>query len=423
MQLALAVVLGGTIVGVSLALAIYLQRRYVLARQLGFPLSVAACAAALKVVTLVQPGGFPALDDALSWLLIFLPAVVILRVAALYFFEFHLRTHGDVRFPPLIPTVIMGVIYLVTAFTTIKLVYPEANLGSLVAASAVTSLVLGLALQPILANFFAGVILSIEKPFRLNDWIKVGGTEGLVTAITWRTTHLRTRYNDALIVPNLRIGDEQVMNFAYPNPLHLEPIRVGVDYRVEPYRVRHALLQCTTVAGVLDHPSPDVYLLSFDDFSINYELRVWTDDYAEKDRICSEIRYRIWEQFKKDRITIPFPIRTLEFAPRRPVRGPADRVRARLFVADGAERGRSVELDQGKIVVGRSHACQLALDDAQASKEHFSIEWTPEGYVLADLNSSGGTLVNGRPAKHCVLRRFDRIGVGSTAIIFESDDA
>ena len=206
------------------------------------------------------------------------------------------------------------------------------SIAPLVATSAVTSLVLGLALQPILGNFFAGLVIAVERPFRINDWIKVNGIDGRVVDITWRTTHLRTRDNDNLVIPNGKLADERVLNFYYPHPMHLERVHVGADYRVPPYRVRRALLEAVTgVAGALDKPSPDVYVLSFDESAIRYELRVWIEDMAQSTRIASDLRARVWEELKKAGIRIPFPVRTLEIAPRPPRR----RAGAALVVVAG----------------------------------------------------------------------------------------
>jgi small-conductance mechanosensitive channel len=151
----------------------------------------------------------------------------------------------------------MPLIFLVTAFVSLRLSFPKLDVTALIATSAVTSLVLGLALQPILGNFFAGLVISIEKPFRLNDWIKVGEQEGRVVAITWRTTHLRTRDNDNLVIPNGKMAEERVLNYYYPHPVHREKVRVGAHYDEPPYRVHRVLLDCAAgVRGVLDSPAP-----------------------------------------------------------------------------------------------------------------------------------------------------------------------
>jgi small-conductance mechanosensitive channel len=410
-----------------------LQRRFFWVRQLAFPLYVAAAVATLEILTLLQPGYQTAqIGHVLDWAWLFLGLITIFRLLGLYLFDVHLTARRELRLPPLLPAVAMTLIYLVTAFVTLRLSFPKLDVTALIATSAVTSLVLGLALQPILGNFFAGLVISIEKPFRINDWIKVGEQEGRVATITWRTTHLRTRDNDNLVIPNGKLAEERILNYYYPHPVHREKVRVGVHYDEPPYRVRRVLLDCAAgVQGVLDKPAPDVLLLSFDESSILYELRLWIDDIAQSHRIASDVRARIWEEFRKEGIVIPYPIQTLEIGrPARPRPAVGDRTAdeadggprpARLYVAEGPERGRSLGLDgSGPATVGRSRACSLALTDPNAGKEHLRLAWEDGAWVMTDVSNSRGTRVNGKPAERAVLRPFDRIAVGDTVLIFET---
>jgi small-conductance mechanosensitive channel len=411
-----------------------LQRRFFWVRQLAFPLYVAAAVAALEVFTLIEPdyqrGSFA---RAFNWALLFLGLITVLRLLGLYLFDIRLTAQKGLRLPPLLPAVAMTLVYIITAFVTLRLTFPKLDVAPLIATSAVTSLVLGLALQPILGNFFAGLVISVEKPFRINDWIKVGEQEGRVVAITWRTTHLRTRENDNVSIPNSKLADERVLNFYFPHPMHLERVKISAHLDEPPYRVRRVLLDCAAAAtGVLDKPSPDVYLLSFDASAILYELRIWVEDVAQAPRIASEIRTRVWEEFHREGIVMPYPTQTLEIArrprPRRKDEGAEEGAGAggprpaRLYVAEGPERGQTLALDGGSpATVGRSRACALALSDPNASKEHLRLEWQDGVWTMVDLGSSHGTRVNGQPAERVALRRFDRIAVGDTVMIFESD--
>lgn len=405
-----------------------LGRRFFLVRQVAFPLFVAAAVAALEVFILLNPRYWPAdMARARDWALLFLGLVTVLRLLGLYLFDVHLSARKGMRLPPLLPAVAMALVYMITALVTLRLSFPKLDIAPLVATSAVTSLVLGLALQPILGNFFASLVLSVEKPFRINDWIRVGDQEGRVVSITWRTTHLRTRENDNLVIPNGKLADERVLNFYYPHPMHLERIRVGVDYETPPHRVRRVLIECVAgVTGTLDKPDPEVFLVSFDASSILYELRVWIEDMAQQTRISSDLRVRIWEEFHREGITIPYPIQTVHLAPRAHRREGATRESegpppARLFVAEGPERGRTLALDGEPAVVGRARACALSVSDPNASKEHLRIAWEDGAWVMTDLGSSFGTRVNGHPAERVVLRPLDRIAIGDTVMIFESD--
>ncbi len=412
----------------------FLMRRLRIVERLAFPLKIATLVGGIKVFTLFEIGDFAQLDRLLTWALLFVLSILVLRVAGLYVFDVHLHTHRGIRLPPLLPPVVMGLLYLITALITFKVIFPEWEMTALVATSAVTSLVLGLALQPILGNFFAGIVISLERPFRINDWIRFGETEGRVVDITWRTTHLRTRDNDNLVIPNGQIADQAILNFFYPHPLHMERVHVGVHYRTPPYRVKQALMDVADrIDTVLEKPSPAVYLLEFGDSAITYELRIWIEDFAHKPQIMSHVRSEIWEEFRRRDITIPFPIRTLEIEPRvntlqveRPKKADAgddSPLPARLFVARGNDRGRACHLHGQTITVGRSTSCTLTLLEPRASKEHFKIEWDEGAYTLTDLGSHNGTLINGEKIESQVLRDFDRIDVGDTVVVFEADDS
>ncbi len=162
----------------------------------------------------------------------------------------------------------------------------------------------------------------------------------------------------------------------------------------------------------------------YQDSAIQYELRVWIKDIADVDRIKSDLRARIWESFKRNGITIPYPIRTIEVAPR--ARAQADGAaepRARLYVSDGAGAGLTIRLSDRPSTIGRAPTCDIQLNDAQASKEHARISWAGGGFLIEDLGSSFGTLVNGVKVDRCSLNPLDRIAIGGTIMVFEADAA
>lgn len=438
MKITLAILLGVAVTA-ALWFAIRLvARKSLLAKSLAFPLHIAALAAGLKAFTLIEAEAVrhlaPNFDKVLAGVLAFLAAIIVIRVLGLYYFDVYLHASRGVRLPPLLPKVAIGTAYFIAAVLVLKLVLPNLDMSSLVATSAVTSLVLGLALQPILGNFFAGLVISLERPFRINDWIQFDGTDGRVVEITWRTTHLRTRNNDDLVIPNATIANQQLVNYFYPHPLHMERIYIGAHYKTPPYRVKQACLDAIAeVPSVLEKPSPSVFLHSFDDSAITYEVRIWIEDIAHMPRIVSHVKSLLWEKFRRRGITIPFPIRTLEIEPTASrlevVRGRArtsaelseTAFEARLFVARGPDHGKALELDGTPVKVGRSEECSLSLTEPRASSEHLQIEWRPkEGYHLIDLESTNGTLVNERIADEQLLHHLDRIRIGETVITFET---
>ncbi len=437
MNLWIAVLVGVLVAAGLFFLVRLLARKSLLVRSLAFPLYVAALGGGLQAFTFFDIASVrelaPTLDRSLAIIFVFLIAIIAIRVLGLFYFDVYLHSSRGVRLPPLLPKVVIGAAYLIAAVFIVKTFFPGLNMGGLVATSAVTSLVLGLALQPILGNFFAGLVISLERPFRINDWIRVNGTDGRVVEITWRTTHLRTRDNDNLVIPNSQIADQELVNYFYPHPLHMERIYIGAHYKTPPYRVKQAALDAIAeVPSVLEKPSPSVFLHSFDDSAITYEVRIWIEDIAHKPRIASHVRSLIWEKFRRRGITIPFPIRTLEIEPTASrlelVRGappaPAElsdtAFRAHLFVARGPDHGKALKLDGSEVKVGRSGDCDLVLTEPRASSEHLQIAWQPEeGYRLVDLESRNGTLVNERLADDQLLQHLDRIRIGDTVVTFE----
>ncbi len=422
MRLAIAI-LSSLGVSAILIFAVASLRRFLLIRQLAFVLFVAAVAAGLKVFTLFTPGAFKTFEHILSWILLFLGSIAVIRIAGLLYFDLHLP-HRGVRLPTLLPVVTFGFAYVIAGLVAFKVAFPDQPLSGLVAGSAITSLVIGLALQPILGNIFAGLVIGLEKPYRINDWVKIGENEGRVVSINWRTTHLRTRENDNLIIPNLAMSQERILNYYYPHPMHLEKIRIGAHYKHPPYRVRRALLAAAEgVPGVLEKPTPDVQTRAYQESAVEYELRVWIEDIGQQTRIRSDVHSRIWEEFHRSGIVIPYATRTLEVkSVRRSVApAPGERPQARLFVAGGPESGAQLDLVAPKVVIGRAKTCDLCLTDGQASKEHIAIEWQGGSYVLSDLETSNGTKVNGEKVTRIPLHDLDRIFIGDTILVFESD--
>jgi small-conductance mechanosensitive channel len=411
-----------------LGLGFFLRRRVRLLRLFPFSLTAAAVALGLWVFLRLQPQHAARLDAILLWLVSFSIVAALLRVGGVYYFEVYLQTARGLRLPPLLVGVSFLFAYFVVGLLLFRVAFPDVGITPVLATSAVTSLVLGLALQPILGNFFAGLVITVERPFRINDWVKVAGTDGRVVDITWRTTHVRTRDNDNLIIPNGRIAEQEILNYFYPHPLHMERLYVGLHYSTPPYRAERALLDAASrVDGLVENPSAAVYLVRFDDSAIVYELRVWTEDIAGLPRIRNQCHREIWEELRRSGITIPYPIRTLELEPRArtlevvtAATPTVPEVVAGLWVVEGPDRGKGLKLlDDKAVVVGRSSQCNLSLSEPQVSKEHFRLERDGDAFVLQDLSSTLGTTVNGERVERRALRDLDRIAIGETVLVFE----
>ena len=138
-------------------------------------------------------------------------------------------------------------------------------------------LVIGLSLQDILKNFFAGIWVLVERPFRIGDTIEVGGSTGVVEEIAFRTTMLKTPDAREVIVPNGIFMTSAVTNLTR-FPVRRGGIWLIVDDREKPIgadEIREALAAVPAIAA---EPPPTVELRSAKDGRAHYLIGLWASD-------------------------------------------------------------------------------------------------------------------------------------------------
>jgi small-conductance mechanosensitive channel len=181
-----------------------------------------------------------------------------------------------------------------------------ADLGSLLAALGVGSVVLGLALQDVLGGLFSGLALLSSRPFVVNDWIKVGDTEGRVVSIDWRAVSLETRENDVVTIPNSVLASAEFENYLRPNIYHMERVGFDISFDDPPTKVKKLFLNAANATdGILETPAPIAALISYDEFSIHYEVRYFIEDYARQPIIRDDFSSRIWYANRREGVTFP----------------------------------------------------------------------------------------------------------------------
>jgi len=189
------------------------------------------------------------------------------------------------------------------------------NLGGLLAALGVGSIVIGLALQDTLGSLMSGIALLFERPFAIGDWIKLSNTEGEVVEINWRSVRLRSRERDLLVVPNSVLAKEMILNTNEPTLLHAERIAVAFAMDVPPNRVRDILSAVANdVPNVLHDPKPKVEVMEFCDDRIRYEVKLYTENLRAVPRIRSEFTTRAWYAAQRAGLDFPMPIRIIRTA-------------------------------------------------------------------------------------------------------------
>lgn len=210
--------------------------------------------------------------------------------------------------PELLVSIIRTLLYLASAFAVLKTVM-DIDISPLLASTALVTAVVGFALQGVLSNLLAGMSMHLTRSVMPADWVRIGDVEGRVLETNWRETRLRTHGGHIILVPNSTVANATIHNMSRPTPLRRHRVAVGASYSDAPGDVIDAMLQSAmSVPDVLRDPQPDAYITEFKDFGINYVVRFWTELYHDREAIDGDVARKIWYQFKRRGIEIPFPM-------------------------------------------------------------------------------------------------------------------
>ncbi|MEA2068582.1 MAG: mechanosensitive ion channel [Verrucomicrobiota bacterium] len=180
--------------------------------------------------------------------------------------------------------------------------------ASLIAMLGAAGLAIGLALQGSLANFAAGVLLIIFKPFKVGEFVEAGGAKGSVIEIGIFTTILNTMDNKKTIVPNAKLMSDNITNYSANNTRRVDLV-AGISYGDDIDKARTAIeAVLKEVPGILETPAPDILVSEMADSSVNFAVRPWCapEDYWG---VYFGVTEGIKKRFDADGITIPFPQR------------------------------------------------------------------------------------------------------------------
>lgn len=169
---------------------------------------------------------------------------------------------------------------------------------------------IGFGAQNLLQNLISGLMLLIEKPVRVGDWIEVGGLTGTVTSIGIRFSTLLSPTGTENLVPNSVLVQEKLVNWTYSSPEVRREIQVWVDYQHDPETVRHVLIGVATDHPVvLEKPEPRVLLDSFTERGMLMKLQFWAPMLPNISGpvVMSEIRGQIHARFKAFGIEFAYP--------------------------------------------------------------------------------------------------------------------
>lgn len=263
----------------------------------------------------LEAGNIASVDNLLRILRLGLLAILAyISVRVLNFLIFGLfRLRKGFDAPTLIQNVFSIVAFTLLFFLIFSFIFPEANLGALFTTSAIFGVILGLALQDTLGNFFAGISLQADRPFQVGDVVSVGDQKhtGVIEEISWRAIKIRTFQNHVVLINNSTAAKEPIEVCPRDN-LNARLVFFNTLYTDSPAKTIHIVREAVREAdNVSQKIAPIVRIRNLGDNSVDYELKYWLDDYAKYNDTDALVRQRIWYAFKRNGLTFAFPTRTL----------------------------------------------------------------------------------------------------------------
>ena len=224
---------------------------------------------------------------------------------------FLLRRPWDVRKGPL-PALVRGLVlafFVIGALFLAAWIY-EISLPTVLVSSTVLSAVLGLALQDVLKNVFAGVALQLEGLLQVGDWLRLEGQDARIIEMTWRSTTLQTNEGHRLIEPNSKISERKLTNFGAGRRAIAFGFHVSLAYETPPAQAKEILLKAARGAALAaTDPGPQAFVHSYADSAIQYELRVFTFHPESISIFRDQVLSRVWYEVQRNGLKIPFPVR------------------------------------------------------------------------------------------------------------------
>lgn len=197
------------------------------------------------------------------------------------------------------------------------------DITGLLAALGVSSLVISVALQDTLSGLASGFLLLGDRPFNPGDWIRVDDIEGQVEDVNWRSSRIRDRNGDILVIPNANLSKATVVNFHEPTTLHRVVVNLQVAYSNPPTRAIEMLMAAARATeGVLEDPPPEIRVVQIDDPLMGYEAHLWVDDYAIVPRVKSDFGALVW--YLSHRMDVPLPSPAFDLYHHDPIQEAAD---------------------------------------------------------------------------------------------------
>ncbi len=235
------------------------------------------------------------------------------RVINAAIFDFAFRVRRGYEAPSLVRNIFTLVAFTVLFVLIFKSLYTDVQLGAIFTTSAIFGVIIGLALQDTLGNFFAGISLHADRPFQVGDVIVVGQQKhtGVVESINWRAIKIRTFQNHIVLVSNSNAAKEAI-EVAPRENLNARLVFFGTLYTDSPAKTIHVVRESVRDAdNVSEKITPIVRIRNLGDSAIEWEIKYWLDDYAKYNDTDALVRQRVWYALRRNGLTFASPTLTL----------------------------------------------------------------------------------------------------------------
>lgn len=201
--------------------------------------------------------------------------------------------------------------YIVYIFVFMFILHSSGiNMNVFITASAALFVGIGFAMQTFFQDIISGILIILDKSLHVGDIIEVDEKVGQVTEINLRTTRMVTRNDRVMVIPNHKFMTETLFNWTQNNSTNREHVSVGVAYGSNVTLVKEILETCAkSTEGIV---LPEMITVLFEDFadsSLNFSVYFYVENGMKSPKIQSDIRYKIDQKFRENKIEIPFPQR------------------------------------------------------------------------------------------------------------------
>jgi small-conductance mechanosensitive channel len=222
---------------------------------------------------------------------------------------------GFERTPGLLNKALSVIIFMIAIIVILG--YFKLDITPMVAGVGLGAVVIGLALQSTLNNFFAGVHILSDRPIRVGDFIELDkDTSGIVEDIGWRSTRIRMLTDNLLIIPNGKLAENNIINYSMPKQDFSIWVPCGVAYESDLKKVEKISLEVAseiqkTVEGAVKDFEPVFRYREFADSNINFIVILRIVEPMARFVVRNEFIKALKERYDKENIEISWPIRKI----------------------------------------------------------------------------------------------------------------